>query len=59
MFYAITCIIDSIPHLVTVDTGLVGVIVFKNSLKEIGMYDNKLSRSLMQNDSRISDIIIN
>lgn len=26
------CIIDSIPHLVTVDTGLVGVIVFKNSL---------------------------
>lgn len=31
----VTCIIDSIPHLVTVDaTRLVGVIVLKDSLKE-------------------------
>lgn len=30
-----TCIIDSVPHLVTVDAaGLVGVIVLKDSLKE-------------------------
>lgn len=31
----ITCIIDGIPHLVTVDAaGLVGIIVLKDSLKE-------------------------
>lgn len=32
---SITCIVDSVPHLVTVDApGLVGVVVLKDSLKQ-------------------------
>lgn len=43
----ITCVVDGVPHLVTVDeSGLVGIVVLEDSLKEKTNFRSKVGKQL-------------
>lgn len=52
----ITCVVDGVPHLVTVDeSGLVGIVVLEDSLKEKTNFRSKVGKQLKRT---IQDLIL-
>lgn len=55
-FSLITCVVDGVPHLVTVDeSGLVGIVVLEDSLKEKTNFRSKVGKQLKRT---IQDLIL-